>query len=200
MRGGGTGSFVQLKGRQIILTNAHVCEGVKSILNTVRIMDYNGDTYLARIIDISPLYDLCAVEAPFPSPNPFQLATEAPSEQEVYVIGHPLLLQLTISRGWLLDRQIINVPNDKEISDCTSPKNVIQTLNFFGIQLFACFDRYDTILTNIPSQPGNSGSPVLNSSNKLVGILWGGYSGLHWAAVLPLDIVTRYLASIRVQK
>lgn len=43
-------------------------------------------------------------------------------------------------------------------------------------QLACTFSKqsYSMVLSNCPAIPGNSGSPVVNSQNEIIGILWGG--------------------------
>jgi S1-C subfamily serine protease len=51
--------------------------------------------------------------------------------------------------------------------------------------------RSDSILTTLEAAPGDSGAPVVNDRNELVGILWS--SGKEGAIVLSIDPILREL-------
>lgn len=163
------------------------------------------ESYKTRIINISGSYDLCAIAVPKKlkekHPNPLHIAPSVSFKDRMYVVGHPLLLPLVVSTGHAVLERIIYMEHEDPtpLSECNKPKNVIKpTQDFLGNIQLVCADKILTWLTNIPSQPGNSGSPTVNDKGEVVAVLYGGYTRLQWSMLVPRSSLVSYINSLRI--
>jgi serine protease Do len=129
----------------LILTNAHVVFGRQVISVTLD----NGDRVQAKLLGADPLLDIAVLRIPV-SPNGHPKATLGDSDavrigEEVVVIGNPLGLEQTLTRG-VVSGVNRNLPE--------SPMSLMLPL----------------IQTDASINPGNSGGPLLNRCGEVVGI------------------------------
>lgn len=202
---GGTGFIVKAaSGQSYILTNYHVCA-----MNGQKI----GDLVLAttpdesrqmyrKIIDISQDADLCLVET-IPGLKGVDLAGSYAVGDDLAVIGHPLLNPLTVSRGRIMSKKIIQVLFEYNLTqeDCEGrgrrfhfadlSSNIMAA--FMGVTS-ACFTQDLALETNAETYPGNSGSPVVNIYGNLIGVLFAGNGDDHWGYIVPLEQVRDFLS------
>lgn len=189
---GGTGFFVRApSGKVYILSNAHVCrigrETGRMVLREQGPLEgrYTGLSILERDDDS----DLCLLEAPGAPRDAIELADGLRVFEHLYVIGHPLLLDNTLTEGHVLGREIIPVGQPGlSAEDCQRPGR--RWMGLFGV----CAVDHEAMVSNIPILPGNSGSPVLNQDGRLVGVAFAGNSQSGQSFFVPLERVKAFLS------
>lgn len=190
---GGTGFHVEAKsGKTYILTNAHVC-GLAKDGNLL--VEKNGEEMIRKIVKVYDQHDLCLVQA-MPEPEGvLEVSDSLDVGDDIVLIGHPGLRDLTLSHGEFIGQDTIQMVN-MEISkkeDCSGKwvENPM-FLMFFG-QLGVCVESFVTSAISAPSYGGNSGSPVVNKYGNVVGVLFAGSSQVNDAHMVPLNNVKDFL-------
>ena len=140
------GSGVIIDSSGLILTNSHVVFG-RQVL-TVTLDD--GTTLAAKFVGADPIFDVALIKIPPPSQGTLPVAKLGDSSsllvgEEVYVIGNPLGLDQTLSRG------IVSAVN--------------RTLPGAAWSL-----TEPMIQTDASINPGNSGGPMVDPCGLVVGI------------------------------
>lgn len=168
---GGTGFLVKTQnGNTVILTNRHICRMDTS--KSYVLLEQGLSVYAARILVISSLTDLCIIQAPpeiVASRIPYKLSAEDPTPGEhVTVYGHPYLRPLTRSAGHYVStsREPLDMESEALAFD---PKKVVR----IGSIDFMVF-------------PGNSGSPLLNDDDEVIGIIFA-YDVTRAGLFIPLQ-------------
>jgi S1-C subfamily serine protease len=195
---GGTGSHVKTPhGNVVILTNAHVCNGV-SENGQVFVTTEDGIKMPRRILQVSNWTDLCVIEG---VPGYSGLSTTEPFKDEhVYLVGHPLLMPLMINEGEIQFSGIIDVfdhemnPNDDN-DKCNLPKNKIISIDAGFFEAKFCVIEIDSYTSNIVSLPGNSGSPVVDGRGNLVAVNFAGMSNApNWGSFVTYPDIVKFIA------
>ena len=191
---GGTGFAVKTEdGVRYTLSNAHVCEiGQKRGFMLAK--KGNLSTRL-RIIAISDNSDLCLLEA-LPGLEGLELAEEVSMFEGVYLVGHPLLMPISITAGWVRGRGVFGISYCNVMRNNTNFPRIIRPqendvddiINMFD----SCVKMRAAIITNNFSRPGNSGSAVLNDDGDVVGVLFAGDSE-GTSLMVPLSEVKTFL-------
>lgn len=188
---GGTGWITKTKrGAQVIVTNDHVCEVAKG--NVVRIENYAGRTTYNNIVARDYARDLCLVEG-IDGPA-LTLAKRGPNRFEhISAFGHPLLEPSQPSYGVYIGDGINTFLQARGPIGCKEGSTEITVETFFGA-IEACQKTESLSLTNMPTFPGNSGSPVLNEAGEVVGVINSGDSRDNHGAYIPLPYVRNILS------
>lgn len=141
--GSGTGFIYDSEG--YIVTNAHVVEGAEK----VEVQYSNGEWVEAEVVGADADSDLAVLSPANESASAevLEMVEENPERGErVMVLGSPLDLDESVSHG-------IVSGTDREL----------RRSNGFVIP--------DVIQTDAPVNPGNSGSPVVNSDGEVIGVV-----------------------------
>ncbi len=193
---GGTGFYVTApSGTVYTLTNQHVC----GIAENGLIYSRNGnDINVLSVLAVYPEHDLCLLTTPY-GVSGFKVAKSVRDGQNIYILGHPLLMPKSLTKGQIsgglsIDvMQGYNVPCEgkgfKKIP--SDPNDLMAAL--LNIQ-YACVRSLYSIAVTANILPGNSGSPVLNSYGRVVGVAFAGTPGSGRGFIVPLDEVQNFLA------
>ncbi len=178
---GGTGTIINDHGT--MLTNHHVVDHAAKILVLLPEDRPKGHsskepkTYEGSVRKSDPYYDLAIVDIHAKTPTYFRLATDDTIEvgQRVRAIGNPQGLTISVSEGIIsavrtnheLSQEYVPLPNTSMSS--------------------REFDEITWIQTDAAVNPGNSGGPLLNEKQEVIGInsfivsSSGGSQGLNFA-------------------
>ena len=148
------------QGTSYVLTAGHSCQskipkeqnidGFKVINkgSTFKAIDLNGFQHEAEVVNINTRFDLCLLRVSNVITNPpvLEVADKEPRRGETVV-------------------------------NMAAPHGLFWpgTVLIFKGQFSGYHNRGFSVYT-IPTKPGSSGSPILNSDNKLVGVIFAGYS------------------------
>lgn len=169
MDAGGTGfQVIAPNGKQYTLTNRHVCDLVPFPAMVAEPQSLKPKTYLLSILARSAKSDLCLLEA-IPEMPGISLSSGFSDGDALEIVGHPLLEPLTPSFGYATNTSPITVSYGREsIREYTSQR------------------------TSAVIYPGNSGSPVVNSYRRLVGVAFAAGPD-NYAYIVPLNQVKDFL-------
>lgn len=188
--GGGTGFVTKAKsGKPVTVTNQHVCVGSET-------KDKNGDYLIAsrlgefedvkaKILDKDEKLDLCILEG-VPG-YPLEIGSLPSKFQELLAVGHPSLMEQTPVRGDYTGENTVNIPLPG-IGVC--PPGTTPVVSMFGL---ACILKFVVGDTTMRIFPGNSGSPVVDSNGKLVGVMDSMDTRTGWGSFIPVRFLKDYL-------
>lgn len=187
VQGHGTAFNVRLLDRTVSLTVAHVCE-------------YIAKSHIApiRILAILPEEDLCLIQSLKPEAPYLDLSKKSLSkDEEIMALGYPTDYDSVPSFGYLSHVQetaIARQPGDG--GECAPYESLEVIGSFLGlIEIKACVHRYLTQATNVIIFPGNSGSPVVDRTGDLVGIMSAGNGQTNFGHMLSIEDIKEFLAA-----
>ena len=206
--GGGTGfQVVAPSGAKYILTNAHVCE-MYSGDDTAIVKMHDGRLLPRHIIEISSETDLCLIEG-MPGVDGLKVAKDANPGDTISVIGHPELMPLTLSQGEILAEEHVEFPyamilpdetpdsdmppETMKLAQCHGAKFHPADLNTFFGTIKVCVVGLDADLTTAVTFPGNSGSPAVDGTGHVEGVLFAGDGETHYGMLIPLHSIKDFL-------
>jgi len=175
-RSGGTGfSMKASSGKRVIVTNEHVCSGAKT--DTVMIKSDKGLTSFKKILYIDEQHDICILEGDFRLGS-VSLGSTPEVGDFHYIVGHPGLRNLTVSKGEYIGNEDVELINFKvkERNQCVGRIIEIDDpfARFFFGQDFICLKVFKSYASSAIAYGGNSGSPVVNKWGNVIGILFAG--------------------------
>jgi S1-C subfamily serine protease len=167
-RGGGSGSGVIVRAEGIIITNAHVVGGAR----TVEVTTADGRTLTGTVLGRDTQLDtaIVRVNAGNLPAAPLGNSDRLEVGQMAIAIGNPLGLERTVTRG------VVSAIN-------RDPR---------GIGIASALIQTDAAIN-----PGNSGGPLLDSSGRVIGIntaILAGTTGLGFA--IPINVATDVMQQI----
>lgn len=172
---GGTGFAARGRsGQEYIITNRHVCDGVATGNQMVTVLVDTGESQIKvprRILVIHSTEDICIVEG-LASLKPLQFGPPSAPNDYLHILGNPILQQPRVYSGTRLHALEFNLASPMT-PDSTCAGEV---QDFFMFKV--CVIKAHGIEINAHAYPGNSGSPILNTSGQVVGILFAGNNEL----------------------
>jgi len=181
--GGGTGFAVNTKsGKQVIVTNAHVCE--ISPFNPVFIVYHREGTSLrkkklfpAMQLSRDTKHDLCILSVPKDlNISSLKLASDFYIDESVHIVGYPIAPLLSASSGYIRGFHSLNMRYDLPLLLCTDERHSIKTVpikqkNGKIIETDVCFVKNKFLFTDAIGDSGQSGSPALNKDGEIIGVM-----------------------------
>lgn len=185
---GATGFELQLPtGRQVTVTNAHVCL-LAGPNGQLRAHFENGQARPIRVLEISDKTDLCVMEG-IPALPPLMMAGQFSRFNRIFVLGHPYLHPLTLSMGYPTSYTGIDVQADLSAEACTGEMYHVDPFEGGCIESVVAFESSAVIY------PGNSGSPVMNGSGEVVGVMFAGNGRTNYGAFIDLEDLQKFVAA-----
>lgn len=198
--GGGTGfSIAGKSGKPLIVTNDHICDGVKS--GSLTVTDRSGKVTTRKILFRSDYTDLCLLEGSSEDSTLYLSEVKPEVNDQVLVVGHPRLRPLSNAKGDVVainDSVDFTEKNDKV---CDKPKNYKETkkpgnpinnlfeiLNGEAVSDFICHIQINNVvMTTVVIYGGNSGSPVVNWWGDVVGIVFATDTSTNFGYFIPAE-------------
>lgn len=193
---GGTGFMVEARsGKGYILTNDHVC-GLGDNTNGVLYVNDDGFKVPVKVLYRSIYTDLCLI-SPVDYKTPLKIARGYDVGQKMWISGHPMLHDLTLVEGEVVQRTVIKImialfPNDENCPK--QPKFGREEVNMVFFQMPACVMTVKAVWTTAQISPGNSGSPALDDNGNVIGVAFAsGGQDLNRGYIIPLEDVELFL-------
>jgi S1-C subfamily serine protease len=138
-----------------VLTNHHVIYTNQPRSTIINISDFKGETYRAELLFSNSQFDLAVLKFKKNSNNlsiiDFSLHNASVNEK-LSIIGHPNYQINAITLGTVNNYAKVNVTSESSSQGVT----------------------FEVLITDAPVMSGSSGSVVLNSNRKLIGIVFAG--------------------------
>jgi len=173
--GGGTGFAIKSSsGEHYIVTNKHVCEAAVNGWMVIK-QDTGFSPVFKKVVYKDSRHDLCLIQGD-KRLSPLTLGSHPDKGNFHYIVGHPGLRQLTVSKGEYIGYGVVKLLDKvQQRSQCRGDiieLNVMQQI-LYGME-FACIRSYKSYSSTAVAYPGNSGSPVVNKYGNVIGVLFAG--------------------------
>ena len=202
--GHGTGFTVELpNGEKVVLTNRHVCGFKPDHKLTLR--DHLGNDRPTHIIKISQNTDLCALAAPKDAVA-LPIADSVAQDERIFTAGYPLIKFMSAHSGRALGMEEkpstigSSVPDELSVEQCSIYGVLKVQKTMMGDFYYCVLSINNVIATDMMIAVGASGSPAVNASGEVVGIIFGGpglSNRLVLAHVIHLSEIQEFLKSIQ---
>lgn len=190
---GGTGfSLTMPSGNVFTVTNSHICYAAED----KKLLAVHADGYKEEltVMEISDTTDLCIMSRAMHAP-PLEMASYTDHYERINVIGHPKLHPMTWQEGRYVGGQfLVSIPLNIPEEMCVGQKFSMQNVLIFGIfPKRLCMMTVWGQDTTLKTFGGNSGSPIVNDSGDVVGVLFAGDGETQWGLVIPLDSLREFI-------
>lgn len=196
--GSGTGFHVDLdNGKQVILTNKHVC----GIPGQLYVESFNGDRVAVKILKLSKQHDLCALvrkDGLKFTHKGLTISDKNPKIGEIlYTLGHPRGDALNVAIGEYFDNPEIELGSpiftEQEFEACIKDGGRVGSFFIFNY----CITKHASIQLSTPTYPGNSGSAVVDWSGDVVAVIFAGNTEVeNTGFAVPLSFVQEFVKSL----
>lgn len=166
---GGTGFLIKGKsGKLYLMTNMHVCGHFKKMRMTQR-----NKVKWGKVLKKDISNDLCLIAYPYKKGKPIKLAKRVNNFERAFSLGYPNYA-LTPVEGPVGGFRISTLDLPKE--DATRAQCKGENISIFTYKTWTgsypvCRRSYKVRKISFPTQPGASGSAVVNAKGELLGVL-----------------------------
>ena len=193
--GRGTGWVTTTKnGRKVMVTNVHVCESNIPLMFTEK----NGKRYVLPIIAKDPTHDICLLQAPKNS-VPLELGDDVFENETAYSVGFPAIDFMSSQRGLIKGYAQLKMQYPLPPEQCKGMKKIhvemLEVQHDDGTVKVEpiCVFSAEGLVTTIQVDGGASGSPILNSNEKVIGMTMVRTGNINWAQGVPLKALKAFL-------
>lgn len=188
---GGGGSGVILESHpsySIILTNAHVCEGVVK----GGVVDRAGYRFRVAAYKMSDQHDLCEVKVNANLGVNTKVADQAPKQySDAYISGHPSLYPHVLVKGYFSGKTIIQMLD--KFRPCTEDEFKKDPLMCLMAGWPVLIEREAQLVSALIA-PGSSGSAVFDENGEIAGLAFAGRGrDLSYALVVPHEYIYEFV-------
>lgn len=194
VQGSATGFEVKApSGRIYTLTNAHVCELQKDGFVLLGEKQHSQRLVPRRVLEVYQENDLCLVEG-LEGYSGLDLADSISTGQRGWAVGYPLGQGMNISTGRVKGFANVNIL-DAADKECNAPNKHKEKFRVFIFEIEACIVTRFSAQTDVPTYPGNSGSPLVNKYGNVIGVMFAAQSETAWGSAVPLKDVKKFLSA-----
>jgi S1-C subfamily serine protease len=179
----GTGFIADTKsGKQVIVTNSHVCE-INNKKPVFAVSHREGEIlkkysrFFVKPIKLDSKHDLCIVEVPQDfNLKSINLAKKVAIDSKVTIIGYPIIKLLSSSTGYYRGLNSVSIEYDIDLKSCIGKKFEIKTVSIkqkdeIKKDKEVCIFSATFMFTDALGDHGQSGSPALNKDGEVVGVM-----------------------------
>ncbi|MBX7190853.1 MAG: serine protease [Sandaracinaceae bacterium] len=188
----GSGWVAELAGQRVVVTNAHVVAGVR----TVRLSAYRGESALGHVRYVSPRIDLAIVV-------PEQELTTLDDAGERHDVA---ALEVAAVASLVRGERVVLGGNPGGLYFITTEGVVAGVVSDTHDSDEACGEGHNCVVLDGEGELGSSGGPVVDASGRVIGMLWGIYTGSSLSIAIhastlqrELDLAALALASRRAR-
>lgn len=195
---GGGGSGVILSSNpsySIILTNAHVCEGVVK----GGMVERGTARYRVAAYKMSDQHDLCEVKVNADLGVNTQVAKHAPRQfSPAFISGHPSLLPHVLVQGSFSGKMTIQMLD--KLRPCTEEEFKKEPMMCLLAGWPELIER-ETQLVSALIAPGSSGSAVFDEDGNIAGLVFAGRGrDLSYAFIVPQEYIAEFVNDYAASK
>jgi serine protease Do len=158
----GSGWVAELAGQRVVVTNAHVVAGVRA----VRVHPYDGEGVEAEVRYVSPNIDL-AVLAP---------AGELTSADHAGALRTVPALEVGVG-ALVRGERVVLGGNPGGLFFITTEGVVAGVVSSTHDSDEACGEGHNCVVLDSEGELGSSGGPIVDHAGRVIGMLWGVYTG-----------------------
>lgn len=184
---------IEYKNKKYIITNRHVCRSLKATGKQIILkQEFSHKQHNTEIITMSNKTDLCALKYPSTMTGAFRLGSRQRYEQ-TYTAGYDNKYYIRQLVGWFSVKRVLIIPLDQrgavDNSYCLKPQTLMEFF-YFSVYCVAALrvDEYDFLVL-----PGHSGSPIIDQSGKVVGVVFAYQPKTHASYAVPASELSLFL-------